>query len=742
MPPRPSSGELWGLHLMPPRIVVDCLLPNGMMVALECLREATLAAIKRDLFREARKHPLHSLLQDESTYIFVGVTQEAEREDFYDESRRLCDLRLFQAILKVVEPVGNREEKMLNREIGFAIGMPVCEFDLVKDPEVQEFRRNVLSVCKRAVDARDANGAHSLALYVYPPNVESSPELPAHVLSRLDKSHIIIVIWVIVSPSNDKQKYTVKVAHDHTPEQVIAEAIRKKTRSMSLSSEQLRLCVQEYQGKYILKVCGCDEYLLEKFPLSQYKYIRSCLSISRMPHLMLMTKDSLYNQLPRNGFTVPSYARRVSTATVGGYMNGDGGGGGGGPSKPLWCVTSLLRLRILCATYVNVNIRDTDKIYVKTGVFHGGEPLCDNVNTQRVPCSNPLWNEWLTYDVGIVDLPRAARLCLSICSVKGRKGAKEEHYPLAWGNVNLFDYNDVLASGKQALHLWPLPHGMEDLLNPIGITGNNPYKETPCLEVEFEWFGGAVRFPGVEGLEDHGRRILQPETAGGTLGSKASGGRWPRDCELPDSDREQIKGICNRDPLSDITEQEKDLLWRYRQHYLNFPEVLSKLLLAVKWSSREDVVQMYSLLKDWPLVRPELALELLDCNYPDPRVRDFAVKCLEAGLTDDKLSQYLIQLVQVLKYEQYLDNPLARFLLRKALTNQRIGHFFFWHLKSEMHNKTVSQRFGLLLEAYCRACGMYLKHLNRQVEAMDKLTNLTDILKQEKRDETQKVPAA
>ncbi|XP_029615525.1 phosphatidylinositol 4,5-bisphosphate 3-kinase catalytic subunit alpha isoform [Salmo trutta] len=55
-----------------------------------------------------------------------------------------------------------------------------------------------------------------------------------------------------------------------------------------------------------------------------------------------------------------------------------------------------------------------------------------------------------------------------------------------------------------------------------------------------------------------------------------------------------------------------------------------------------------------------------------------------------------------------------------------------------MHNKTVSRRFGLLLEAFCRACGMYLKHLNRQVEAMDKLVNLTDTLKQEKKDETQK----
>lgn len=35
------------------------------------------------------------------------------------------------------------------------------------------------------------------------------------------------------------------------------------------------------------------------------------------------------------------------------------------------------------------------------------------------------WNEWLNYDMYIPDIPRAARLCLSICSVKGRKGAKE-----------------------------------------------------------------------------------------------------------------------------------------------------------------------------------------------------------------------------------------------------------------------------------------------------------------------------
>uniref|UniRef100_A0A3Q4GAG1 phosphatidylinositol-4,5-bisphosphate 3-kinase n=1 Tax=Neolamprologus brichardi TaxID=32507 RepID=A0A3Q4GAG1_NEOBR len=662
MAPRPSSGELWGMHLMPPSILVDCLLPNGMILTLECLREATLTTVKHELFKEARKYPLYHLLQEESSYIFVSVTQEAEREEFYDETRRLCDLRLFQAFLKVIEPVGNREEKILNREIGFAIGMPICEFDLVKDPEVQDFRRNILNVCKEAVDLRDSNGPHSRALYVYPPNVESSAELPRHIYSN--------------NPHCAGTKYTLKINHDYVPEQVIAEAIRKKTRSMLLSQEQLKMCVQEYQGKYILKVCGCDEYLLEKYPLSQYKYVRSCIMLGRMPNLMLMSKDSLYSQLPMDFFTMPSYARRISTATP--YMNGETA------TKNLWTINGTLRIKILCATYVNVNIRDIDKIYVRTGIYHGGEQLCDNVNTLRVPCSNPrLWNEWLTYDMYIPEVPRAARLCLSICSVKGRKGAKEEHCPLAWGNINLFDYTHTLVAGKMALNLWPVPHGLEDLLNPIGVTGSNPNKETPCLELEFDHYSSPVKFPDMSTIEDHANWNISRELGFNYCHTGLSN-RLARDNPLTDGDNEQLRQVCNRDPLSEITEQEKDFLWRHRHDCINMPEILPKILLAVKWNSRDEVAQ-------------------------------------------------------VLKYEQYLDNPLARFLLKKALTNQRIGHFFFWHLKSEMHNKTVSQRFGLLLESYCRACGMYLKHLSRQVEAMEKLINLTDLLKQEKKDEAQKV---
>lgn len=52
---------------------------------------------------------------------------------------------------------------------------------------------------------------------------------------------------------------------------------------------------------------------------------------------------------------------------------------------------------------------------------------------------------------------------------------------------------------------------------------------------------------------------------------------------------------------------------------------------------------------------------------------------------DDELFRYLLQLVQVLKYESYLDCELAKFLLARALANRKIGHFLFWHLRYWTH---------------------------------------------------------
>ncbi len=100
-------------------------------------------------------------------------------------------------------------------------------------------------------------------------------------------------------------------------------------------------------------------------------------------------------------------------------------------------------------------------------------------------------------------------------------------------------------------------------------------------------------------------------------------------------------------------------------------------------------------------------------------------------MSDEDVSQYLMQLVQTVKYEPHLDCPLATMLLRRALLNRKIGHFFFWHLRAELHTPSLAVRYGLLLEAFCRGLGpVFLKKLIKQVEALDKLTKLTDSLRE------------
>lgn len=58
------------------------------------------------------------------------------------------------------------------------------------------------------------------------------------------------------------------------------------------------------------------------------------------------------------------------------------------------------------------------------------------------------------------------------------------------------------------------------------------------------------------------------------------------------------------------------------------PEELSILLHCVYWKERDDVADMWYLLKQWPLISIERSLELLDYAYPDPAVRRFAIRCL------------------------------------------------------------------------------------------------------------------
>ena len=69
LPPIPGSD------LDRPMTSVDFLLPTGIMVAMACTPRSTLREVKEQLYQEARKYPLFSLLKDQGFYNFMGESE-------------------------------------------------------------------------------------------------------------------------------------------------------------------------------------------------------------------------------------------------------------------------------------------------------------------------------------------------------------------------------------------------------------------------------------------------------------------------------------------------------------------------------------------------------------------------------------------------------------------------------------------------------------------------------------------
>ena len=127
------------------------------------------------------------------------------------------------------------------------------------------------------------------------------------------------------------------------------------------------------------------------------------------------------------------------------------------------------------------------------------------------------------------------------------------------------------------------------------------------------------------------------------------------------------------------------------------------------------------MLKEWELINPIRAIELLDSKFPDTCAREYAVRCI-SKMSISELDEYMMQLVQALKCETYHSSALARFLLETAINNRLpLGHTLFLMLKAEMHIPEVRERFMLLLKCYLRASGQHRDVIIRQLNLIDAL---------------------
>ncbi|PNJ00557.1 PIK3C2B isoform 3 [Pan troglodytes] len=322
-----------------------------------------------------------------------------------------------------------------------------------------------------------------------------------------------------------------------------------------------------------------------------------------------------------------------------------------------------------------------EDFYLSCSLSHGGKELCSPLQTRRAHFSKYLfhlivWDQQICFPVQVNRLPRETLLCATLYALpipppgSSSEANKQRRVPeaLGWVTTPLFNFRQYVSP-----------------------------------RIDFPTSAFDIKFTSPPGDK------FSPRYEFGSL---------------REEDQRKLKDIMQKESLYWLTDADKKRLWEKRYYCHSEVSSLPLVLASApswEWACLPDI---YALLKQWTHMNHQDALGLLHATFPDQEVRRMAVQWI-GSLSDAELLDYLPQLVQALKYECYLDSPLVRFLLKRAVSDLRVTHYFFWLLKDGLKDSQFSIRYQYLLAALLCCCGKGLREeFNRQCWLVNALAKL------------------
>eukprot|EP01083_Nonionella_stella_P153989 495527_1 len=312
------------------------------------------------------------------------------------------------------------------------------------------------------------------------------------------------------------------------------------------------------------------------------------------------------------------------------------------------------------------------------------------------------------------DLARESCISFTVylCKLSGNdKDPFEQEIPIAFVRFPLISEYNVMRKGKYSLNLWPIPLFVDYYKGP---------KKDAYANLSFRYRGPTIdrhlkRFnPRDNELQNVFKLGIEFVAAGKNKKTVIVALPLNYRCEYKKGRNckqdalETAQELVNCDLLHTYNDEEKQIIWKHRDYLCKFGSSLSGFLRCVDWRDKKQRSECYDYVESkWQrhTIRNEDLLELLSYEFMDAYIREWCVMRI-ACMSDNEIQIYLLQLVQCLKYELHHNNALIRLLMRRALHNpNQIGHFLFWHLKSEyLEVNELSlhyvERFALYLEEY------------------------------------------
>ncbi|VDO24797.1 unnamed protein product [Haemonchus placei] len=422
----------------------------------------------------------------------------------------------------------------------------------------------------------------------------------------------------------------------------------------------------------------CPHSLIAKIKCS-FSEVRSAFENYRNPRFVLRRKAIVLLDYPKpRPIHKPSYVRaeesRMASEDSATSSCGIGNAAGGG-SEPTESHITLWDVdEYLSMRPLSCSSMGTsDMDSVDFIVYCGKTSLIHKASSKNT------FKGMISFDLYMKDLPPAAVLTLFPFRMSYSNRSKDR--VLGWVNIRLFDWRGELLQGVVTLNLW----GGEPQYPPHGRIGGNDKKQGSCrLVIELARYRSQhVRMPDTSQFAPFVRFIRSIE-----------------DEHLPDA-------------LLVIAEAE------------------------VTWRKREHFTEIYVMLESWGRLTVGTAFRILSKKCMDPIIRRFAVSQLDIMLDNQSFPLFILPFIQALKCEAWSYNPLSCLLLKKALSDYRIGHKLFWLLRAELANlkdadgniSEMYKRFALIIEAYLRGNDEHIRTVVKQVEMVDYLHRLSLLVK-------------
>jgi hypothetical protein len=414
------------------------------------------------IWLEAKNYPYYENLKQPDSYVFISVTQEAKLTEYYDYSKRICDLKLFHLFFKLIEIQGNLEEKLINSDISKSIGLYVNEIESIKDIELIEFRLELFRLLKLTLN-NDQKSSASLVESIYRPYLDIDPSfLELSVSNTLNYSFNFfsftnienepkIEINIYVTETNQPETvYKLNVSLSLTPEAIIIEVIKSKLKTLGQTDEQIIEIVKKYKDSYFLNVCGCDEIIYgSENKINTYKYIKNCISNGKTPSFNLISVEKLKSKLPKENKALleqietklDEQQNNLNLMTQNQFKTiGD----------LSWNSKEKFSFYLDSVSHLPM-IKDCDKLFFKIAIYHGQELVTNILSTERIDYEKIgreaylRINQNINLDINVKNLHRCAKLCICLYSISKKK--RDDFVSIACITLNLFDYKGILVNG-------------------------------------------------------------------------------------------------------------------------------------------------------------------------------------------------------------------------------------------------------------------------------------------------------